>query len=370
MGGKQGLGGAIKPSDIALTLEPDQRGFARAGLPDVGSFEAGAGDGGAGLAGLEGLPPLAEKVPVDPSLINGVDEGLLRGDGETPFTVTFLGGVAAKDNALGYYVVQEEEDRLGGEGLIVEAGVLFASTEDAAPGAAVQVGALEEGQTLGLFLVADGAELNGERLAGDPDLAFLDGQGDPATVADPVPGLFLAEPGDTGPVLGQVLHASDFVAGDEGNALNPGGLVRALSGRGGDGSLLVAWEDRTAGSDTDFNDAVVRVEGPGLGTGIPAVELGDIAAGRGGGFALNGVNVYDGSGNSVSGAGDVDGDGLDDVIVGARFADPNGVYDPARATWCSARRMRRRWSFPTSPPAAAAASPSTAPPRTMRPAGR
>jgi hypothetical protein len=57
-----------------------------------------------------------------------------------------------------------------------------------------------------------------------------------------------------------------------------------------------------------------------------AVELAEIAAGQGGGFALNGVNGNDLSGYSVSGAGDVDGDGLDDVIVGAFAADPNGVF--------------------------------------------
>jgi hypothetical protein len=129
--------------------------------------------------------------------------------------------------------------------------------------------------------VADGADLNGGRLTGDPDLAFRDRQeGDPATVADPAPGLFLAEPGDTGPVAGQVLHAPDFIDGDEGNLLNPGGIVRALSGRGEDGSLLVAWEDQTAGSDEDFNDAIVRVAGPGLGTSESAIELGDFAAGE------------------------------------------------------------------------------------------
>src|SRR5215211_996130 len=55
-----------------------------------------------------------------------------------------------------------------------------------------------------------------------------------------------------------------------------------------------------------------------------AVELAGIAAGQGGGFALNGINAYDNSGRSVSGAGDVNGDGLDDLIVGAPQADPNG----------------------------------------------
>ena len=42
------------------------------------------------------------------------------------------------------------------------------------------------------------------------------------------------------------------------------------------------------------------------------------------GFRLDGVAANDSSGFSVSSAGDVNGDGFDDLIVGARFAGPNG----------------------------------------------
>ncbi len=45
------------------------------------------------------------------------------------------------------------------------------------------------------------------------------------------------------------------------------------------------------------------------------------------GFRLDGENVFDESGSSVSGAGDFNGDGFDDVIVGAPSADPNGNYN-------------------------------------------
>lgn len=52
-----------------------------------------------------------------------------------------------------------------------------------------------------------------------------------------------------------------------------------------------------------------------------AVDLGNLGAG---GFRLNGVDPGDHSGISVSGAGDVNGDGLADLIVGALGSDPNG----------------------------------------------
>ncbi len=47
------------------------------------------------------------------------------------------------------------------------------------------------------------------------------------------------------------------------------------------------------------------------------------------GFKLSGVAASDGSGFSVSAAGDMNGDGFDDLIVGAPFADPNSAQSGA-----------------------------------------
>ena len=104
-----------------------------------------------------------------------------------------------------------------------------------------------------------------------------------------------------------------------------------------------------------YDDLIIGASGGGL-NGVRAGETyviygGASAPGSGGvldlstldgtnGFILTGIDFGDGSGRSVSSAGDVNGDGYDDLVIGAPFADPNGdstagetyvVYGGARA---------------------------------------
>ena len=54
-----------------------------------------------------------------------------------------------------------------------------------------------------------------------------------------------------------------------------------------------------------------------------AIELGDVAGGIGG-FALFGQDIGDRSGFSVASAGDINGDGFDDLVIGAQLGDASG----------------------------------------------
>ncbi|MFN6337169.1 MAG: beta strand repeat-containing protein, partial [Cyanobacteriota bacterium] len=60
------------------------------------------------------------------------------------------------------------------------------------------------------------------------------------------------------------------------------------------------------------------------------ISLSSIDAGSGG-FVINGQAAYDNSGFSVASAGDVNGDGLADLIVGAPFSDPSGGQSAGRS---------------------------------------
>jgi len=68
----------------------------------------------------------------------------------------------------------------------------------------------------------------------------------------------------------------------------------------------------------------------GKAGGFSNIDLDDVQAGIGG-FMIFGDQANDFAGSSVTGAGDVNGDGLDDIIVGAYRVDAGATQDVGRA---------------------------------------
>ncbi|MFT5589711.1 MAG: hypothetical protein ACI9ZF_001889, partial [Bradyrhizobium sp.] len=105
----------------------------------------------------------------------------------------------------------------------------------------------------------------------------------------------------------------------------------SVSGAGdvnGDGlsDLVVgAWKsDPTAGSNAGRSYVVFGK------TDSNTIDLSTIAGGTGG-FVINGQCANDSSGNKVTSAGDVNGDGLSDLIVGAFLSDPTAGTNAGRS---------------------------------------
>ncbi len=111
------------------------------------------------------------------------------------------------------------------------------------------------------------------------------------------------------------------------NGINPndrsGGSVSGAGDLNGDGvdDLIIGASHADPNGDGSGQSYLV-FGGPGLGTG-GVLELSKLDGTNG--FAVNGVNAGDASGSSVSSAGDVNGDHVDDLIIGAPGAGPNGV---------------------------------------------
>jgi len=252
---------------------------------------------------------------------------------------TNASGFAINGEAAGDYSGWSVSDAgdVNGDGfddlIVGSAGSLFSGT----PGKSYVVFGKTDSSAVNLSEVTSGIggfAINGEA-AGDNSGFSVSGAGDVNGDGfdDLVVGAFGADPngessGKSYVVFGKAdstaVSLSDVANGTGGFAINGeagNGVGFSVSGAGdvnGDGKDDLIVNAPGANADGSGKSYVVFAKADNS-----SVEVSDVAAGIGG-FAINGEAEDDGAGFSVSDAGDVNGDGLADLIVGASAADPNG----------------------------------------------
>ena len=136
--------------------------------------------------------------------------------------------------------------------------------------------------------------------------------------------------GASAPGTGGVLDLSDL-DGSNGFILNgidagdqSGWSVSSAGDVNGDGydDLIIGAWGASPNGDNEAGEIYIVYGGASAPGTNGALDLSDLDGSNG--FTLTGIDAGDRSGRSVSAAGDVNGDGYDDLIIGAHYADPNG----------------------------------------------
>jgi len=116
--------------------------------------------------------------------------------------------------------------------------------------------------------------------------------------------------------------ANGFLINSAGESDTLGVSVSAAGDINGDGVDDLVIGAIFAGTEETYGGASYVVFGSG-GAWTSPLELSSLDGDNG--FVINGVSTGDETGTSVRAAGDVNGDNIDDLIIGAPKADPNGA---------------------------------------------
>jgi len=289
-------------------------------------FPAAGGDGSAGFV-LKGVAV----GDVSGQAVSGL--GDVNGDGINDLIIgAYEADPNGQDGAGESYVVfgratgfpaafelRSLHPALGGDG---SAGFVLkgVDSEDESGGAVSGLGDVNGDGIDDLIIGARSADPNGQDRAGESYVVFGRTTGFPA--AFDLASLFPAAGGDG--------SAGFVLKGVDSEDLS-GGAVSGLGDVNGDGIddlIIGAYEAHPNGQDRAGESYVVF----GRTTGFPAAfNLGSLFPAAGGdgsaGFVLKGIDRFDFSGHTVSDLGDVNGDGIDDLFIGAHLADPNGLGD-------------------------------------------
>ncbi len=265
--------------------------------------------------------------------------------GTPPPAVIVIAGAASGDLAGHSVSSAGDVDGDGRDDLII--GALNAGPNGPSSGAAYVVlgtsGGFPSPLALGALTGADGFVLRGAA-AGDFTGISVSAAGDVNGdgLPDVIVGAYAADPN------GSSSGASYVVFGTS-KGYAPAIELSALDGTAGfalHGSVALERSGRSVASAGDFNGdgfddiaiGALNSNSGGIGSGRAyvvfgratwpaAVPLGGLTGGNG--FAINGAAPGDQLGVSVGGAGDLDGDGFDDVILGGDGASPGGVHSGA-----------------------------------------
>jgi Ca2+-binding RTX toxin-like protein len=163
-----------------------------------------------------------------------------------------------------------------------------------------------------LIIGATSASPNGIRLAGQSYVVFGSNSGFGAGL-------------DLSTLDGSNGFAINGIATDHRSGLSVSS-AGDVNGDGFDDLIIGAFRASPNGITNAGQSYVVFGSNSGFGAGL------DLSALNGSnGFAINGIAAFDNSGLSVSSAGDVNGDGIDDLIIGANGADPNGITNAGQS---------------------------------------